>query len=98
VGVGRLAVNLDAQMLTRNVGTFPVPTIAGLHIAPPETRIDQMIAKDGPTVAQEIGSRYLLKYLLSVQVGRFLTGTSDSQHVTPTPFSREEMGAVARPS
>ena len=41
-------------------------------------------------VADEIGGRYLLRYLLPHQVGQFSNGSAETHYVTPTPYAPEE--------
>ena len=77
----RLATMLDADMLLRH----------GVTIFPPNTPDDSLPVKFGSTVAEEIGDRYLMRYLLPTQLRDYLQGSTDREHyVTPTPYSPEE--------
>ena len=59
-------------------------------IQPVNTPIDQLESKSGQKVSKEIGRRYLLRYLLPHQIGRFTNGSSSQHFVTLTPYSPEE--------
>lgn len=60
-------------------------------IAPRTTAInDSRLRKTGQAVRNELGGRYLLRYLLPHQVGVHIEGTQESQWVTPTPYAPEE--------
>ena len=61
-----------------------------IDIQPVNTPIDQLKSKSGQDVAKEIGGRYLLRYLLPHQIGRFTNGSSSQHFVTLTPYSPEE--------
>jgi len=85
----RLATWLDVKMLQRN----------GCQIAPPGTPNSQLPVNPGPQVAQELGNRYLLRYLLDSQLTAFLNGTSAPQYVTPTPYGpRDAVRWLALPA
>jgi hypothetical protein len=90
MGVGFLATMLDQEMLEVEhlVQIFPsfTPNLA-------------MPAKTGLEVSQELGNRYLLRYLLRDQVGRFTAGSTDPHYVTPTTYSPKELtGFLALPN
>ena len=84
---GLLATSLDRQMLEER-GTVIVPGITLDEAVPP---------KSGSEVFQELGGRFLLRYLLRGQgdtadkLGRI---QSRMQWVTPTPYSPEETIAM----
>jgi hypothetical protein len=85
--------------------TVQAPAVPGLdlHIAPQDTPEEQLLAKSGARVAQELAGRFLLRYVLRKQVGAFTAGTRDKTHATPTPLAPEEtvrwlaLPAVPRP-
>jgi hypothetical protein len=47
--------------------------------------------KRGQVVAQELGGRYLLRYMLPHQVGQLQEGSRARQFVTPTPYSADDI-------
>jgi hypothetical protein len=61
-----------------------------VQIAQPTTPLDQLPQKTGAQVAAEIGGRYLLRYLLPYQVGRYGAGSQATHYVTPTAYAPEE--------
>lgn len=75
-----LATLLDQEMLQLN----------GVRIASRLTPDWRLPRKTGGTVAGELGGRYLLRYVLSSQVGRYASGSSDKHWVTPTPYAPDE--------
>src|SRR5437867_2581044 len=81
MGSSWLATFLDREMLALR---------RGVHIAAPSVRVENLPRKTGRRVAAEIGGRYLLRYLLPYQVGRYTRGNSDLHFVTPTPYAPEE--------
>lgn len=76
----RLATQLDREMLE---GAH------GVAIAPSSVPIDRL-RKSGRQVADELGGRHLLRYMLPHQVGHYTAGSSDPHWVTPTPYAPEE--------
>lgn len=57
----------------------------------PRTALDSGLArKTGQEVSNELGGRYLLRYLLSHQVGLYRNGSNERQYATPTPYAPEE--------
>ncbi len=52
--------------------------------------VSELLRKTGRQVAEEIGGRYLLRYVLPEQVGRFASGSDIQHYVTPTPYAPEE--------
>ena len=80
----RLATMIDADMLARH----------GTRIALPGTPDSKLHPRSPKRVAQELGKRYLLRYLLPSQLKLF--GPSGplifagAYYVTPTPLSPEE--------
>ena len=78
---GWLATSLDQEMIeqVRKV------TIAGRTILDHHLPI-----KSGTDVANELGGRYLLRYVLPRQVGLFVDGSDVPHHVTPTPYAPRE--------
>lgn len=83
----QLATTLDEEML----GQGQIP------IAAPSTTDDDLCARDfskrGREVFEELGRRYLLKYIRPDQVGVFTqlgSYTSGRHYTTPTPYSPEE--------
>lgn len=85
----RLAIILDQTMLEKNVHLFPVVKQT-IKIAPPGTPDSALTPKHGKDVAEELGKRYLLRYLLPWQVSSLTRGTKNQQYVTPTPLAPEE--------
>ena len=75
-----LATWLDWEMLVQR----------GVAIEPPTTPIALLHRKTGSQVADELGGRYLIRYLLVGQVGLFSRGTRRLQYVTPTPYAPSE--------
>lgn len=62
--------------------------LARTAIAPVDADLSSL-----PRVANlpdQLGGRYLLRYLLRSQLGTLTSGTSDTQFVTPTPYAPEE--------
>ncbi len=76
-----LATLLDQEMLELK------RSVSICHRLMPDTQLPQ---KSGQQVANELGGRYLLRYLLSHQVGQFTVGSNHRQYVTPTAYSPEE--------
>lgn len=81
MGCGWLATLLDSEMLQVQ---------RGVQIQPATTPLNQLARKTGLQVAAEVGGRYLLRYLLRKQVGKFLGGSQAQHYVTPTPYSPDE--------
>ena len=78
-----LALQLDFQMLTqRGVAVAPAST--------PDQDLIQNFAKTGHQAWDELGGRFVLRYLTRSQVGTLAGGVNRLQYVTPTPFSAEE--------
>lgn len=103
---GWLATTLDQEMLevVRNVSVFPRRTPPSyLWSQSPELRRrfpNPMYGKTAQEVAGELGNRYLLYYLRSQDVGRYVMGRNKETFVTPTPYSPEETAsylALPRP-
>lgn len=78
---GRLATVLDQEMLE---------VVRSVPIAARAFEIEDLPRKTGQAVAEELGGRYLIRYLLPDQVGRYTDGSRDKHWVTPTPYSHEE--------
>lgn len=76
-----LATLLDQEMLELK------HSVSICHRLVPDTKLPR---KNGQQVADELGGRYLLRYLLSHQVGQFTLGSNHRQYVAPTPYSPEE--------
>jgi hypothetical protein len=69
----------------RVISIYPAGTP---HIYSPGTPLSGMqLVKD---LSNQLGKRYLLRYLLPHQLGTLLNGTSNRQYVTPTPYAPEE--------
>jgi hypothetical protein len=75
-----IATRLDEEMLA----------LAGAHVYPPHTPLASMPARSGAAVAGDLGGRHLLRYLIRRQYGQFVSGTTNPQFVTPTPYSPTE--------
>jgi hypothetical protein len=83
-----IATFLDAQMLAR----------ADWGIASATTSVTALAPRPGSVVASELGQRYLLRYMLSSQVGLHREGSSEAHYATPTPYAPEEtVGYLALP-
>jgi hypothetical protein len=82
-GAGGLATTLDQEMLEVKHN----PPVA---IAARPTPDDQLPRKSGRQVSDELGGRYLLRYVLPHQVGLFRNGSPDMHWATPTPYSADE--------
>lgn len=76
----RLATQLDHEMLSAH----------SVAIAPSSTPDRGLAMKTGGQVARELCGRYLLRYLLPHQVGRYTGGSTASHWVTPTAYAPEE--------
>lgn len=87
----RIATMLDVDMLAQN----------GATIGPLSTPDSKLGVPTQIQLTQQLGRRYLLRYLLPFQVVYFANGTSGlptsfvskTHYVTPTPFSPEEAAA-----
>ena len=75
-----LATQLDHEMLSAH----------SVVIAPSSTPDSGLARKTGRQVARELGGRYLLRYLLPHQVGRYAGGSTAPHWVTPTAYAPEE--------
>jgi hypothetical protein len=64
--------------------------VRGVIIASRLTPDDELPRKDGKDVADELGGRYLLRYMLPHQTGQFTNGSTARHYVTPTPYAPEE--------
>ena len=73
----RIATQLDAEMLG-----------LATSIAPPGTSYEDLQPVIG--LSTELGGRYLLRYVLTSQLGQLTSGTTRTQYVTPTPYAPEE--------
>src|SRR5215218_248943 len=62
----------------------------GVTIASVTVAADQLPKKTGAVVAEELGGRYLLRYLLRQQVGQYVNGSRESHFVTPTAYRANE--------
>jgi hypothetical protein len=77
-----LATALDQELLE---------VVRGIPIAPRTTPINSPpLQKTGRQVSDELGGRYLLRYLLPHQIGSHTTGSDRPHWVTPTPYAPEE--------
>ena len=73
-----LATVLDQEM---------IEVAKRVHIATRATPDRLLPRKTGREVANELGQRYLIRYLLPSQVGKLTGGSPDRQFVTPTPVA-----------
>jgi hypothetical protein len=73
----RIATNLDAEMLLVRTDISSIGT-------PPD---DLPLVRN---LVDQLAGRYLLRYLLSAQLGTLTSGTSRTQFVTPTAYAPEE--------
>lgn len=76
-----IALLLDWEMLE-------VGNAVTIHAA--STPLSNLPVKSGADVWDELGHRYLMRYLLPHQVGTFAGGSSGQHFVTPTAYSPEE--------
>jgi hypothetical protein len=84
-----LATVLDQELLE---------SVRGASIAPRNTEDHRLPVRPGRDVAQELGGRYLLRYVLPDQVGQFTDGSGNPHHVTPTPYApRDTVAYLALP-
>src|SRR5438552_18823953 len=82
MGAGFLATMLDQEMMEeKHKATVYRPSTPD-HLLP---------SRSGHDVSAEIGHRYLLRYLLPKQVGKFTKGSTVPHCVTPTPYSKKEL-------
>ena len=85
----KLAKCLDESMLQEAHGVL---------IAPSHMLDEDLREKTGPQVADELGGRYLMRYVLANQIQAFSVGSSRVHYVTYTPYSPEEtIGQLALP-
>lgn len=64
----------------------------GTAIAVRRQPVEAMPVRLGTEVAEELGHRYLVRYLTDSQVSLFSTGSTDRAHwVTPTPYGVEDV-------
>jgi len=61
-----------------------------VRIADSVTPDDFLPMRLGREIALELGGRYLLRYMLSHQVGQYALGSQDRHFVTPTAYSPED--------
>jgi hypothetical protein len=76
-----LATLLDQEML-ENRGT--------VSILPAPTPDAMVPAKNGNDVFEELGGRFLLRYVVPAQLAVFGSGSRGVHWVTPTPYQPEE--------
>jgi hypothetical protein len=74
---GFWATYLDHQMLVRS----------GTSIAASNTPDTMLAVKTGAQVADELGGRFLIRYLRRSEVSQYLYGNTARHFVTPTPYS-----------
>ena len=93
----RIATLLHAAMLWHNVPHLTYVNPPSYDIYPAGTPDKGLPEKSGNEVYLELGSRYLLRYLLPSQISIFLNLSSmpssfvqKTHYVTPTPYSPEE--------
>ena len=86
---GQLATKLDEEMLLQRLIDIAAPnTTDGELISPYST-----YKKDGPRVFDELGGRFLLKYLRPEQVGAFTGEDATARglhYTTPTPYAPDD--------
>lgn len=80
----RLATTLDNEHLADG-SVSPSASIAARQTSPAS-----LPQKTGAEVKNELGGRFLLRYLLPTQLGAFNSGSSRQHFVTPTPYSPDE--------
>lgn len=61
-----------------------------ITITPASTPDAEVPLKHGKTVFDELGGRFLLRYLVPTQIEAFRAGGKGVHWVTPTPYSPEE--------
>jgi hypothetical protein len=84
VSAVQLATTLDQEMIEG----------AGTPIASALTPTTALPTRAGRDVARELGGRFLVRYMLDRQVGRFASGSTDLHYVTPTPLSVDDVRSV----
>ena len=60
------------------------------RIYPSALPIDQLPLRTGSEVFNELGGRWLLRYVAEHQLGRFGSGSRDMHYTTPTPYAPSE--------
>jgi hypothetical protein len=80
VSSSRLAKVLDQEMIERNGGS----------IAPATTLDRDLPPRPGMAIADEIGGRLLIRYMLRRQLGMFLKGSTD-RHFVPDGFPEQAL-------
>jgi hypothetical protein len=63
---------------------------SGVRIAESHVIDSALPRKSGSEVAQELGGRYLLRYLSRQQIGQYARGHGGIHWVTPTPYSSRD--------
>ena len=76
-----MATLLDQELLE---------VVGGVGIAGRGTPDSELRLKSGSEVSRELGGRYLLRYMLAGQLGRYVNGSGAQHYVTPTPYAPEE--------
>src|SRR3954447_25306557 len=76
-----LATTLDLEML-----------VARVAISPLNTPDNVLTIRPGQAVANDLGGRFLVRYLRPNQLNWFNNGTDWNQWVTPTAYAPEEAG------
>lgn len=74
---GYWSTYLDHQMLIKR----------GANIAASSTPDAMLAVKAGSAVAEELGGRYLIRYLRRSEVNQYLYGNAARHFVTPTPYA-----------
>jgi len=75
-----LATTLDLEQIQSRAG----------EIASHMVDVEDMIPRTGLKVTEELGSRYVVRYLAPNQLTKFLAGSAEPHWVTPTPYSSRE--------
>jgi len=76
-----LATRMDEEMLTER----------HIHPARPNLDVNLLPLKTGLQVFDELGGRYLIRYLTDLQYGRFTGGDTGRHYTTPTPYPMNEL-------
>jgi hypothetical protein len=78
--------SLSSAMLATLLDQEMLEVVRAIPIASRTTPM-AALQKTGAQVANELGGRYLLRYLLREQVGSYAAGSNDRHWVTPTPYA-----------
>jgi hypothetical protein len=67
---------------------------SGASIASALASDDSLPVRSGDEVSQELGGRFLVRYMLRRQLGTFAAGSTAKHYLTPTPLASSEVRSV----